>query len=138
MTKVFFTLWSDKIRSRACLAVMGAEKGCRVSIDPPRRTLDQNAKMHAMLRDVMAQRQTNTPMDEEAWKQAMLMAMGHKVEFHQNPFDMTICAVAPRTSKMTVAQCGEAIEFLYAAGAEWRVVWSEPDVWGHKPSIGEK
>jgi hypothetical protein len=126
-----FTLWSDAFRQRAIEYIRAAPKDSRVSISPPRRTIDQNAKLHAMIRDLMGQRPTNTPMDQEAWKQAMLMAMGHKVEFHQNPFDMTICAVAPRTSKMSVEQCGEAIEFLYAAGAEWGIVWSEPEVW-HK------
>lgn len=132
MSEGRFILWSDKIREAACRAIMAAEKDSRVTIDAPKRTLDQNAKLHAMIRDVMTQHPVTfdgEKLGEHGWKQALLEALGHKTQWIYNPFNDRIIGIAPSTSGMRVAQCADAIEQLYQFGAEHNVVWSEPEIW---------
>ena len=43
-----------------------------------------------------------------------------------NGFDV----IYERTSKLTVKQCGELIEWVHAFGAEHQVRWTQKDNWG--------
>lgn len=96
----------------------------------PTRSLDQNARMWAMLTDVSKQVEwpvngVSQKLAPEDWKaiitaslsQENRMAMGLRGGF---------VMLGKRTSKMGVREMTEVIEFLYAFGAERGVRWSEP------------
>lgn len=94
------------------------------------RSRDQNAKLHAMLADIIDQHPVDfggRPMDLYDWKATLMLALGHKVRMGVNPFDGSVCSIMPRTSRMSVGQCADAIEQLYAKGAEWGIAWSGPE-----------
>lgn len=96
----------------------------------PTRTLEQSAKLHAMLGDVSRQllwpvngKEERLSIDD--WKGIVLasliqekrMAAGIRGGF---------VILGKRSSSLTIREMSEAIEFLYAFGDERGVVWSEP------------
>lgn len=50
--KRIITLANDAVRRNAVAAVVEAPAGYRVTIEPPKRTGDQNAKFHALVTDI--------------------------------------------------------------------------------------
>lgn len=96
----------------------------------PTRTLNQSAKLYAMLGDVSRQLEwpVNGKMERlsvDDWKvvvvaslmQEKRMAAGLRGGF---------VILGKRTSSMTIREMSDAIEFLYSFGAEQGVQWSEP------------
>ena len=135
-----YILVSARVRANCCEAIVHAPNGSRVTIRPPKRTLEQNAKLHAMLRDIVNQHPVEfggRELSLDDWKAAMMQSLGHNIRWIPSPFDGGVVAVPPRTSKMSVDQCAEAIEALYAKGAEWGIKWSEPELWHNPAPIGE-
>ena len=136
-----YILHSTRIRANCCEAVVHAPNGSRVTIRPPRRSLDQNAKLHAMICDIIRQHPVvwdGQAMDEDCWKAALMRAIGCRVKMLPSPLEeVAVVVVAPRTSALTVSQFAEMIECLYAKGAEWGIKWSEPELWQHPAPIGE-
>lgn len=96
-----------------------------VKISPRNRTTEQNAKMHAMLRDLMDQKPQGRELDDEGWKGLFLAELGKKVRFEPSLDGIGVVALAPRTSKLNVKEFSDLIECIYAYGAEHGVKWSE-------------
>ena len=74
-----FVLAHDLARSRAIEAIRTAPAGWRVDIRAPRRSLDQNAKFHAICSDLERHgaQWAGKPRKAEAWK--VLLVSGHAV-----------------------------------------------------------
>ncbi|QLL11721.1 recombination protein NinB [Pseudomonas chlororaphis] len=95
-----------------------------------RRTLEQNAKLWAMLGDIS--RQAEWPvngvmqkLDSEDWKALMTAAARQEIRMAQG-INGGVVMLGESTKRMTVAELGDVIECMYAFGAEKGVVWSEP------------
>lgn len=74
----FFVLADSEIRKRcADVILFDAPDGHEVSIRPPRRNADQNAKFHAICSDIARSGLlwANKPRKAEAWK--VLLVSGH-------------------------------------------------------------
>ena len=111
------------------LAVSGAVE---IIVRPvkSRRTLDQNAKLWAMLGDIARQVQwpvngVNRLLDAEDWKALMTAAARQEVRMAAG-VNGGVVMLGVSTKRMTVAELGDVIEFMYAFGAERNVRWSEP------------
>lgn len=100
-------------------------RGCSVTIEAARRTVDQNAKMWAMLADVAKARPQKRDWETNTWKAAFMHALGHKVIFAEGLDGSGPFPVGFSTRKLKVAQMADLIESIYAYGAEHGVVWSE-------------
>lgn len=138
MSKINFTLYSDSLRRRVCELIMRAPQDARVTIQPPRRTLDQNAKLHAMIGDIAKQhRLAGRKLTTREWKTLFMATLGYHVEFLPELDGDGVVAVSPSTSDLGVTQCSDLIESIYSHGAEWGIVWSEPELWQHPTPIGE-
>lgn len=96
-----------------------------VRVSAPTRSLDQNAKMHAMLSDLSRAKPEGRRHTPDVWKAIMMQACGHASQFEfgldGQPFPLGF-----RSSRLTVSQMSDLIEFMYAYGAEHDVRWSEP------------
>lgn len=96
-----------------------------VSISEPKRTLDQSAKMWAMLSDIARSKPLGRRHTPDEWKALAMNACGWDCQFVEGldgrPFPLGF-----RSSKMTKAQLSSLIEWLYAFGSENGVIWSEP------------
>lgn len=126
MLKQNFKLVHPMARQRAVQAVQDAPDGAVVEIRPNTRTLDQNARLWAMLTDVSRQvewyGETLTPTD---WK-TMFTASLRKQRAIPG-LDGGFVVLGDRTSRMTKAEFSDLMELISAFGAERDVVFSEPD-----------
>lgn len=96
-----------------------------VKISPRNRTTLQNAKMHAMLRDLMRQKPQGRELDDEGWKCLFLAEIGQRVRFEPSLDGTGVVGMAPRSSKLSVKEFSDLIECIYAYGAEHNIKWSE-------------
>lgn len=103
-----------------------------IRVDDVLRSLDQNKKQWAMLRDISRQVPLTVngqprSMKEASWK-AVLTAIFTKevAQFAQAPgYEETMVALGVSTSGMSRKTFREYIEFLYAYGTDRGVAWSE-------------
>ena len=95
-----------------------------VTVKEGTRTLDQNAKMHAMLSDISRAKPQGRKHTPEVWKALMMKACGHQVQFVLG-IDGEPFPVGFRSSRLTKSQMSDLIEFIYQFGAEHGVLWSD-------------
>lgn len=112
----------DELRKTA------AVRSFMVVFKPVSRSLDQNAKIHPMLRDIAKHvrvevRGQMVLVGEDAWKCIATAAFEEETQYAE--FRGRIFAMGTRTSEYSKAKCSEFIEFLYALGAEEGVQWSD-------------
>ncbi|RON05164.1 recombination protein NinB [Pseudomonas brassicacearum] len=95
-----------------------------------RRTLEQNAKLWAMLGDIS--RQVEWPvnglmqrLDSEDWKALMTAAARQEIRMAQG-VNGGVVMLGVSTKRMSVQELGDVIECMYVFGAEKGVTWSEP------------
>lgn len=95
-----------------------------------RRTLEQNAKLWAMLGDLS--RQVQWPvngvlqhLDTEDWKSLMTAAARQEVRIAQG-IQGGVVMLGISTRRMSVSELAEVIECIYAFGQERGVTWSGP------------
>lgn len=121
-----FRLVHAEARRRAAACCMESPDGWHVEVKPPTRTLDQNARMWAMLADVSRQVDWyGKKLDPEDWKN-LFTATLKKLAVVPNLEGTGFVALGQSTSRMTKAELGELMELISAFGVERGVVWTEP------------
>ena len=121
----------EEARRRAVAAVVEAPAGYRVTIEPPRRNGEQNAKFHALCSD-LARAQVpwaGKPRDSAAWK--VLLVSGHAVATKEGATkegaDMVpglegeFLNLRESTALMSKARSSSLIEYAVAFCAEHEV-----------------
>jgi hypothetical protein len=101
-----------------------APRDAVVVVRGPSRTLDQNAKMWAMLADISKAQPEARQHTPDVWKAVFMQACGHEVEFAPGLSGLPF-PIGFRSSRLTKEQMSELIEFIYAYGAQHGVVWSD-------------
>lgn len=121
MHKVVLT--NDYSRSRAKKLIDQAPSGYVASVAEPKRTLDQNDKLWAMLSDVSVSMPGGRRLIPDDWKCVFLHACGWDVQFLEGldgrPFPRGFSS-----SKLTKSQMSDLINFIQAWGDENGVRWS--------------
>lgn len=111
-------------REQAHKLIDAAPVGAVMTVAPPKRTTDQNARFWAMLSDVSRAMPGGRKHTPEVWKALFLHAMGHASRFEMGlngePFP-----VGFRSSRLSKAQMGELMEFIAAWGAENGVTFGD-------------
>lgn len=120
-----FKLISPHVRSNAIAAINDAPDGWIVTISEPKRSLEANSKMWAMLADVANARPEGRQWTPETWKCAFLHSLGHQVRFAEGldgsgPFPMGFSS-----SALTVKQMADLITVISEYGDRHGVEWSE-------------
>ena len=91
----------------------------------PKRSLDQNSKLWAMLDDVAKQVEWyGQKLGREDWKQMFTASL--KKQKAVPGIDGGFVVLGVPTSSMSKKLMSELIELIYAFGAERNVIWSEP------------
>jgi len=120
-----FVLVHERARANAIEAVRQAADGLVVTIRPPTRTLEQNAKLWAMLADVSAQVEWHgRHLGAEDWKNIFTASL-RKSEVVPGIDAGTLVPLGLYTSLMDVHQMSDLIELIYAFGAGLGVQWSD-------------
>ena len=88
------------------------------------RTLDQNAKMWAMLSDISAAKPEGRMHTPEVWKCLFMSACGHAVQFEIGLDDKPF-PVGFRTSRLSKHQMADLITFIAEYGDRHGVKWSD-------------
>ena len=116
-----FILSHDTARKRAMQAVAEAPSGHVVTIKEPTRSLDQNAKFHALCSDLAGTEWAGKPRDAAAWK--VLLVSGHAVATKQGAdivpgLEGEFVAIRESTAKMSKARSSSLIEYAQAFAAQ--------------------
>ncbi len=117
-------LASQQQRDLAKRLIDIAPEGAIVNVREAKRTLDQSAKMWAMLSDISRSKPQGRVHVPEVWKALMMAACGHEVQFLMgldgNPFPHGF-----KSSNLTKKEMADLITFMQAWGDENAVRWSE-------------
>lgn len=98
-----------------------------VTIREATRTLEQSAKMYAMLSDISRSKPMGRVHDTETWKCIFLDACGFKPKWITSLDGDAVVNTGYRSSRLTKAQMSDVIEAMYAFGAEHQVRWTAPE-----------
>ena len=129
MSRTLFVLFNDEIRARVCKFVMGAPKDTRITFQEPKRTLDQNARMWAMLTDISEQKEhAGRKYDTDEWKCLFLHALEQEIKFFPSLDYKTFVPIGQRSSGLSIAEMADMITLMDQWGAENGVEFQEPKV----------
>lgn len=96
-----------------------------VTIREATRSLDQNAKLWAMLSDVSRAKPEGRRWTPETWKCAFMHVLGHQVQFCQGLDDSGPFPLGFRSSRLTVRQMADLITTVQEYGDRFGVAWSD-------------
>lgn len=116
-------------------AVMQAPDGFFVAIQEPTRSLNQNAKLHALCSDIASQMNwMGRKLDTEDWKRLLVdswMRETNRMHLVPSLDGRGVVALGQQTRTLGVKEMAELIESIQAFGAMNNVVWSdEPHIPG--------
>jgi hypothetical protein len=103
-----------------------APVGYKVTIEPPKRTLDQNAKMWPMLDDVARQVVWyGQKLTTYEWKDVFSAALKRQKVVPGLDGGFVVCGQS--TSKMNKSEMSDMIELMYGFGSQQNppVIWSD-------------
>jgi len=89
-----------------------APVGSVVNVKPPRRTLDQNALMWAMLSDISRAKPEGRTLSPDVWKALFLHALDHAQRFEMALDGKGMVPVGFRSSRLSKEQMGDLIAFI--------------------------
>ena len=123
--KQTYIMAHDIARQRAIEAVRTAPEGYAVTVSPPTRTSDQNARLWASLNDVSKQVVWHgRKLDSESWKHIFSSSL-KKMDVVPNIENTGFVALGLSTSRMSKAELSDLLTLVYAFGADRDVVWTE-------------
>lgn len=126
--KQLFVLAHDLARQRAVQAVQNAPEGWAVRITEPTRTLEQNAKLHAIFSDVAQQEKyIGRELTATQWK--TLFISGHAVATGLGAdmvpgLENEFVNIRESSANMSVARMSSLIEYTTAWGSQQGVIWT--------------
>lgn len=125
--------WQDvQLRlNQHIVAETQAGRVLRIAVGEPKRSLAENAMLHALLSEVAEQVEwAGAKRDVEVWKRLMTSAWcrarGEPVEILPALDGHGIDIVPMRTSRLNKRDCADLIEFVMYWGTENGVKFSEP------------
>ncbi len=128
--KKTFILAHDLARQRAIQAVQDAPEGYAVVVKEITRTLEQNAKFHAMCGDFACSKieWAGKPRTAQQWK--VLLVSGHAVATKEETeiipgLEGEFINIRESTALMSKSRGSSLIEYAYAFGESKGVRWSD-------------
>lgn len=123
MTPQTIILTTNQSRAIAAHVILAAPDGAVVTIKPPKRSLPQNAKFHAMLSDVSRAKPGGRMHTPDTWKALFMNACGHAVQFETGlngqPFPLGF-----QSSRLSKAEMADLITFILQWGDDNGVKWT--------------
>ena len=110
-------------RDQAHRLVDAAPVGAVLTIAPPKRSTDQNARFWAMLSDISRAKPDGIRKTPESWKAIFMHTLKYEVAFEQD-LNGEFFPVGFRSSQLSVRQMSDLMEFMSAWAAEKGIVFS--------------
>lgn len=123
-----FVLSHDEARQRAVATVQCAPTGYRVTVEPPKRSLDQNSALWPLLQAFSEQRAwavngTTLHLTPEEWKDVLSASFqGEQMRMAPMVGGGGFVMIGLRTSAMGKARFSEFLDFIHASAADLGVV----------------
>lgn len=129
MTLGPFRLVHDRARVLAADACRNAPEGWIVSIREPTRNLDQNAKLHALLSDIVKSdfKWAGRTWDIDSWRAIFASAYAKAVNLPVQTIpglEGEFVAIRPSTARMTKSELSALIEYVTAFMAQNNIKFS--------------
>lgn len=96
-----------------------------VTVKEQSRTLDQNAKLWAMLSDISRAKPEGRMMTPEYWKAAFMAALGHELIWQPGIDGGPPFPAGYRSSRLNKSQMADLITFVAEYGDRHGVQWSD-------------
>ena len=119
MSRAGMILDSKAKREKAARWVMGVPAGTYLELRAPKRTLDQNAKMWAMLTEIS--QQTNwygSHLSPEDWKLLFLQALTSELRLVPNLAGDGFVPLGRSSSRLSKGEMSDMIELMHKFAAE--------------------
>lgn len=128
MSRAMLVLDSRFQRQRAVDWCWAAKDGSRVEFKGPKRTLDQNSLMWALLTDVAVHMRKTKGLEysTEDWKHIFLHGWGREVRFLPALDGKGVVPVPQSSSDLSKEEMTDFIEFILKEGAERGVPFHNP------------
>lgn len=127
MSRATIILHGTQDRAKASNWIAKAPAGTRVEFKRPKRTLDQNSKMWAMLTEIAVQLPWHgISLSPDDWKLLFLDAMKREVRMVPNIDGNGFVSLGRSSSDLSKDEMSDLIELIYAFGAQRGVVFREP------------
>lgn len=118
---------NEAIRAKAAKWIQKAPIGWTVEFAAPRRTSEQSRRFWAMLGDLSRQvEHFGRKYEPEAWKILILASLGKEVRFVPALNGNTLVPLGISSRRLTKAEMSDAIELMFAFGADNGVIWTDP------------
>jgi hypothetical protein len=122
------TLSSPAQRATAHRWIDGLPVGTRVTFKGPKRTLEQNDRMWAMLTDIARQKTLNgRKWKRDQWKVIFMTACGRETQFIPD-LDGKFIPYGQSSSDLSAKEMSDLIDFMFGWGAENDVRWTDPAI----------
>lgn len=121
--KRLFVLAHLEARKRAAQAVAEAPDGYRVTVEPPKRNLEQNALLWVLLSAFADQlvwpvNGSMVKLEPEEWKDILTAAYRRETQRVAMGLDGGMVMLGMRTSKLNKRQFAELIEFVQSVAVD--------------------
>lgn len=139
MTEIIVRSAQDTSRLMGILHSTDFTKPKTIVIKDLDRSAEQNKLLHARLSDIANQvEHAGRKWDVLVWKRlltaAWLREAGERPQMIPALDGHGFDVVYERTSKLSVKQCGELLDWIEAFGGEHQVRWTAKDHWGGRYS----
>jgi hypothetical protein len=134
--KQVFRLVHPTARQMAMRAITYAPEGWVCEVKPATRSIDQNAKLHAMFADVARQSTLHgRKLTADQWK--VIFISGHAVATGLGAdllpgIEGEFVNIRESSARMGVKRMASLIEYMLAWGADNDIAWSEPAAQGYE------
>lgn len=129
MSRALIVIGSDRERQRAASWIMKAPWNTRVEFKAPKRTLDQNAKMWAMLTELAAQVPYHgIKLAADDWKLLFLDALKREVRMVPNLDSTGFVSLGRSSSDLSKSEMADLIELIHEFGARHGAVFTSPEM----------
>lgn len=128
MSRYLLTLTTDRDRQRAADMAARAPLGTRVEFKAARRTLDQNAKMWAMLSEIAMQVEWHgMRLRPDDWKLIFLDALKRELRVVPNLDGTGFVNLGRSSSDLSKSEMSDLIELMFEFGARRGVTFHWDD-----------
>jgi hypothetical protein len=128
MSRAVLVLHTDDLRAKAKSWIDKAPTDTRVTFQGPKRTLDQNSRLWAMLTDIAEQKEhCGNRYTPDQWKVLFMHACGREVQFIPSLDWATFIPWGQSSSSLSIAEMSELIEFMFSWGAQNGVAFHDQE-----------
>jgi hypothetical protein len=126
MTRALLVLSNDTLRAKAADWCRRLPHGTRIEFKAPKRTLDQNAKMWAMLTDISLQLTWHgIKLSPDDWKLMMLDGLKRELRIVPNIDGTGFVNLGRSSSDLSKQEFIDLIELIAAFGAKHGVIFQD-------------